>query len=188
MDHIDTLERSYDDLAKLVANLAPADFAKPTPCSEWDVRAVLNHVLGAARMFTLVNDGQTAGPDAGDVVGDDPDGAVAAIAKDNVESWRRPNALDGDRTFPFGTFPAPAALVLNVTENVVHAWDLAKATGQDVAIDPQTASALCDFWLPIPIDPHRASGSFGPEIHADTSAPALERLLAYLGREPEQRR
>jgi uncharacterized protein (TIGR03083 family) len=95
------------------------------------VRALLNHVLGAGRMFTLANAGHQVGPDAGDLLGADPAAAIPHGATDNVEAWRRPGALDGDRTYPFGTFPAPAALLLNVTEVVMHGWDLANATGQD---------------------------------------------------------
>ena len=184
MNHADNLERSYDDLTKLVAGLVAGQLDAPTPCAGWDVRSVLNHVLGAGRMFTLVNAGQAVGPDAGDVVGDDPAAAIASVAAENVASWRRAGARDGDRTYPFGTFPAPAALLLNLTEVVVHSWDLAKATDQDATIDPQLAADLFAFWEPIPLDAHRASGAWGPPVAGPTSASMADRLLGHLGRQP----
>lgn len=184
MDNTDSLERSYERLATLVGNLAPTQLTSPTPCPEWNVRALLNHVLGAGRMFTLVNAGHQVGPDGGDLLGADPAAAVAEGAKHNVEAWRRSGALDGERTYPFGTFPAPAALLLNLTEVVVHAWDLAKSTSQDPIIDPHAAAALYDFWEPIPLDPLRAAGAFGPPVHVGSTAPVAHRLLGHLGRTP----
>ena len=184
MDHTDLLERAYARLESLAAALTPMQLDAATPCPEWDVRALLNHVLGAGRMFTLVNAGQHVGPDAGDLIGADPSSAIAKEAKNNVDAWRQPGALDGDRTYPFGTFPAPAALLLNITEVVVHNWDLAKATGQDPTIDPDVATVVHDFWEPIPIDPMRASGAFGPPIQVEATASRSHRLLGYLGREP----
>jgi uncharacterized protein (TIGR03086 family) len=182
MNHIDNLDHSYERLGKLVASLDRSAMTAPTPCPDWDVRALLNHVLGAGRMFTLVNAGRKVGPDAGDLVSDDAIAAVATMRKDNVSSWNAPGGLDGDRTYPFGTFPAPAALLVNLTEVVVHAWDLARATDQDATIDPTMATTLWRFWSAVPLDEARASGAFGPVVATPEDAPAAQRLLGYLGR------
>ena len=66
MDVTSALEESYDQTAKLVTGLTPAELGAPSPCAGWDVRATLNHLLGATWMFTLVNQGQAADEDAGD--------------------------------------------------------------------------------------------------------------------------
>ncbi len=182
MDPVDQLDHAYVHLGKLVTELSPPALSAATPCPGWDVRALLNHVLGAARMFTLVNAGHAAGPDAGDLLGDNPVGAVTTIAADNVASWRNPGGLDGQRTYPFGTFPAAAALLVNLTEVVVHAWDLARATGQGWTIDATVASVLDGFWAAVPLDEARARGAFGPAVTTSSDAPAAARLLAYLGR------
>lgn len=184
MDHIDGLDHSYETLSKLVADLTQTSLAAPTPCSDWDARTLLNHVCGVGRMFTLVNAGRPAGPDAGDLVGDDPAAAVAAVARDNVASWRAPGALHGERTYPFGTFPAPAALLVNLTEVVVHAWDLARATDQLAVPDPDLARVLYEFWAAVPLDDARERGAFGAPIPVADSAPFAELLLAHLGRQP----
>jgi uncharacterized protein (TIGR03086 family) len=104
---------------------------RTVPCAGLDVRALLNHLVGAVWMFTRVNQGQAAGEDAGDVVGEDAVGAVATATQANLASWTRPGAFDGERSYLFGTFPAAAAGLINLVEAVVHNWDLAKATGGD---------------------------------------------------------
>ena len=122
-DPIDALERSYEQLAKVVANLSPGQLALRTSCPDWDVRALLDHTLGAGLMYALVNEGQVAGEDQGDVAGDDPVGAVARTAEVNLASWRAAGALDGERAYPWGTLPAGAGLLSNLGEVAVHAWD-----------------------------------------------------------------
>ncbi len=184
MDGINALDRSYDQLGGLLSNLSPDQLALASPCGDWDVRAMLNHTLGAARMFTLVNEGQPAAEDAGDLVGDDPPGALKAVAEPNLASWRKPGALEGDRSYPFGTFPAQAAIMINVGEVLVHGWDVARATGQDETMDPDAASALYEFYAPLPLDEYRAHGAFGPEVKVPPSAPVQQRLLGLLGRQP----
>ncbi len=184
MDAVTALERSYDQLAKVVANLSPDQLRAPSPCADWDVRATLNHALGAAWMFTLVNQGQPVGEDAGDVVGDDPSGAVEAAAMANVSAWQQPGALEGDRTYPFGAFPAAAGLMINVGEIAVHAWDIAQASGQQATLDPDVAGTVYEFYATMPLDVYREHGAFGPEVAVDESAPAATKLLALLGRTP----
>lgn len=93
-----------------------------------------------------------AGEDAGDVIGDDPMHALAVTSAANLASWRQPGALDGDRTYPWGTFPARAGLVINVGEVALHAWDLAKPTGQSADIDADVAQVIYDFYRRIPMD------------------------------------
>jgi uncharacterized protein (TIGR03086 family) len=182
MDGISALERSYDQLGKLVATLALDQMALATPCPEWDVRAMLNHIFGTGWTFTFVNQDQTEGEGAGDNVGDDPVSALAQLSTANVASWRRPGALGGDRVYPFGAFPAEAALMINIGEIALHAWDLARAIGQDAIIDPEVATAVYEFYRQIPIAEYRAQGEFGPEISVPESAAVQDRLLGYLGR------
>ena len=71
-----------------------------------------------------------------------PVGAVGRTAEVNLASWRADGALDGDRSYPWGTFPAGVGLLVNLGEVAVHAWDLAEATGQRATIDEDTARRL----------------------------------------------
>jgi len=184
IDATTALEYSYDALAKLVANLGPGQLSAPTCCPKWDVRGLLNHILGGAIMYTVVNAGHAADEDAGDVIGDDPIHALAVTSAANVASWRQPGALDGDRAYPWGTFPASAGLVINVGEVALHAWDLARATAQSADIDPDVAEVIYEFYRRIPMDRMRSSGVYGPETNVPETAPIQQRLLGFLGRLP----
>ena len=108
--------------------------------------------------------------------------ALTNAAAANVASWRAPGAFDGDRTFPFGTFPADAAAMMNLSEVVVHTWDVANALGKDPTIDPAVAEMVYEFYRPMSLDPYRAHGAFGAEVSVGSDAPPAERLLALLGR------
>lgn len=184
MDGVTALERSYEHLGKLAANLKAEQLAAPTPCAEWDVRGTLNHTIAAGWMFTRVNRGEPIAAGDADLVGDNPMQAVSDLASANLAAWRAPGAMEGDRTFPFGTFPAPAALMLNVGEVALHTWDLAKASGQATGLDPEIVTALYDFYGQIPLEFGRQVGAFGPEVSVPDSASTQDRLLGLLGRQP----
>ncbi len=184
MDVISALEQSYDQTAKLAARLTPAELDAPSRCAGWDVRATLNHLLGATWMFTLVNQGHAADEDAGDVIGDDASLAVTAAAKENLASWRQPGAFEGDRSYSFGRFPATGAAMLNLEEVVVHNWDIAKAIGHELLIDPEVGQMIYDWGVSIPLDDFRDHGAFGPEVPVSESASVVDRLVGLLGRQP----
>lgn len=184
MDVIDALDAAYQHAGTVVAGVSTEQLAQASPCAEWDVRAVLDHMLGATWMFTLVNRGEAVGEEGDDLVGTDPRGALANAAAANMASWRAPGAFDGDRAYPFGTFPAPAAALLNLEEVVVHTWDIAEGTGQDTTIEPAIAEIVCGFLGEIPLDAYREHGAFGSEVAVASDASVERRLLALLGRTP----
>jgi len=182
IDETTALERAYEDLGRVVAELSADELALPTACPGWDVRALLNHTLGAAVMFTLVNSGVAAEEDAGDLVADDAIAALAQTSAANLAAWRHEGAREGERTYPWGTFPAGVGLCINVSEVALHSWDIATATGQEARIDPDVARVVYDLYCQIPMDDLRAKGVFGAEIGVPASAPVQARLLGLLGR------
>jgi uncharacterized protein (TIGR03086 family) len=185
VSHIDALELSWKHGAEVVTALRPDGLTAPTPCGDWDVRGLLNHTLGEARMMTAVNRGSAIGNDRGDLVGDGD--ALAStwheIARDNVASWRE-SGLDGERTYFYGTFPAQASVLINLGEVLVHSWDIARANGQPFSLDPELAGLVYGLYSSIPLDGMRAAGHLGPEIQVPTHAPIADRLLGLLGRRP----
>ena len=86
------------------------------------------------------------------------------------------------RVYPWGTFPAPIGLVINVSEVAVHAWDVAVATDQVAALDAGAAEVVLGLYSQIPLDDLRAHGVFGAEVSVPSSAPVQDRLLGLLGR------
>lgn len=181
---IDALDGAYEHCANVIVGIDDTQLTLPTPCSQWDIRATIDHLIGATWMFALVNQGQAVGEDAGDIAGRDPIVALTDAAAANAASWRIPGAFDGERTLPFGTFPADAVAMMNLSEVVVHTWDVASALGADATIDPAVAAMLHNFYRPISLDPYRAHGAFGPEVPIDSNAPPADQLLSKLGRQP----
>jgi uncharacterized protein (TIGR03086 family) len=184
MDVVSALDLSYEKAEKLVAGLDVVQLDEPSPCAGWDVRATLEHLLGTVQMFTLVNQGHEGVTEEAVATGDDPAGAMSAVARENLASWRRPGAFDGDRTLPFGTFPAGVAALMNLEEVVVHCWDIAKATRQESAIAPEATAMVYEFCRSLPLDAFRAHGAFGPEVAVPEAAPPINRLVGLLGRQP----
>ncbi len=184
MDPIDALELSWKQTTELILGVQPRCLSRRTPCAGWDVRALLNHVLEEAAMMTRVNHGDAGFTDHHrDVVGDGSSLATLwdNVARDNVASWRHAG-LAGERTYVYGTFPAAAAILINLGEVVLHSWDLAQAMGCDHVVDPDLATLVYDLYRAVPLDALRAEGIFGPEVAAPISAPIADRLLGLLGR------
>jgi uncharacterized protein (TIGR03086 family) len=74
--------------------------------------------------------------------------------------------------------------MFNLGEVVVHNWDVAKATGQELAIDTEVGQMIYDWCVTIPLDDFRDHGAFGPEVAVRASAPIVDRLVGLLGRQP----
>ena len=184
MDVVSALDLAYTQTATLVAGLNPAGLNAPSPWADRDVRATLNHLLGATWMFTLVNQGETATEDAGEVIGDDALLAVSAAAKENLAGWRQPGAFEADRTYFFGSFPARDAAMLNLDEVVVHNRDIAKATDQVLVSDPEIGQMIRDWHVSLQLEDLSDHGAFSTEVAPPASASVLDRLVVLAGRRP----
>lgn len=185
MDVFALLERSYDATGRIVTGTKPGQLTIPTPCTEWNVQALLNHIVGVTQVFAkAAATGAVSGPpdNAVDVLGGDPWTAYEQSAKTTLEAWRAPGLLERTFTLPFGDVPGSVALNVALTDNFVHGWDLAKATGQSIALDPAIAEVAYGFVSQIP-EPMRA-GLFAPPVSVPASAPIGDRLIGLVGRTP----
>jgi uncharacterized protein (TIGR03086 family) len=186
MDIIGMVEQSIDQAGKTVAGVNAARLDGPTPCSDWDVRALLNHIVGVNVMFSRVGRGEQLDMSmfGTDIIGDNPKKAYDEAARDAKETWRRDDVLDKTWSLPFGEVPGMVAATANLSELVVHEWDLCQATGQKSSIDPSLVEAAWGFAQQMPMDQFRTPGVFGPEVECSESAPLGDRLAAYMGRQP----
>jgi uncharacterized protein (TIGR03086 family) len=179
------IERGLGMAADIVAAITEDQWTAPTPCAGWTAREVMNHLVGGMRIFTAELTGHQPEADhESDWLGNDPQGAFAAAASADRAAWRRPDALSGTVTISLGRLPGQMAAVVHLTEVVAHGVDLAVATDQVRLID----QALCEELLTMMhgmggIDAFRMPGVFGPELPADETAPAHQRLAAFLGRD-----
>lgn len=154
-----------------------------TCCAGWDVRDVINHMVGG---FNLMADTLTHGGLDGDFdrdwLGTDPVRAYRAAAQSVSAAWHRPDALTGPVTLTFGTVPGPLAAVIHLTEVVVHGSDIAVAIGAEDAIDQELCTELLTTMRRIGIEGFRVPGIFDPAVPVDPQLPSHRQLMAYLGR------
>lgn len=187
MDAITQICEGYEWTAERVAAVHATDLAAPTPCVGWDLRQLLNHLLGALTLHLDAAEGKEAdrsgtSPDA-NRIGDDPPAvpfdAVAARAK---RTWNEPGVLDRTCVLPMGSVPASAVVMLHVTEVVLHGWDIGQATGECATVPAHLAVAILEFAREFGVDAHRGE-SFADELPPASDAPS-DRLLAFFGRTP----
>jgi len=196
MDIVRLHERALDETARLVGGVRLDQMDLPTPCSDWDMRALLAHLVGGNDRYAALATGEPMGrgpargeplgrgPVAADLLGDDPAGAYRRSAVAVEAAWRDPTLLDQPFELPFGVMPGRAAVSLHLVETVAHAWDLAKATGQHPAFDPdvvQTAAHFAQSSLPGARPP---GTPFAAPVPVADDLPAIDHLAAFLGRTP----
>lgn len=186
MDIVEMHERALDQTGRIVANVDPAQLDLPTPCSEWKVRELLNHMVAGNRILARVAEGEPnqRASSSEDVLGSDPAAAYRQGADELKRAWRQPGRLDQSYPMPMGMMPGPAVMRLRTVETVTHGWDLAKATGQI----PQFDEDLVDV-ANATANPNRGisrppNAPFVDPVDVSDDAPAIDRLAAAMGRRP----
>lgn len=161
----------------------------PTPCEEWDVRALVHHLVDECRWAPLLLRGATIADVgdrlAGDLLGDDPLGAWDAAAEEAVAAA---DGVDLAATvhLSFGDVPAREYLHQLAADHLVHAWDLARATGQDESLDPEVVDGVL-AWFGAAEPLYRSGGVIGPAVEVGAGAAAAgaqAELLGRFGRDP----
>jgi uncharacterized protein (TIGR03086 family) len=182
MDMINVYADAIQRNQKRVENVRTDQLDGATPCTEWTVRALLDHIIGGYRMFATALGAPV--PE----VADDAAAAHRAAGDAAVRAFGAPGALQRSLVLPVGEVPGEAALGLALTDAIVHGWDLAKATGQDTTIDePLATMLLAGLEQSITADMRQPGGGmpvFAPPVPIEAGRPAGDRLVAFLGRQP----
>ncbi|HEU5034951.1 MAG TPA: TIGR03086 family metal-binding protein [Mycobacteriales bacterium] len=188
MEVFEALDRSRMEFASRLPLLAADDWPRPTPCSEWDVWALVNHVIGGCRRYTLLLHGAT--PDetnalrALDHIGADPAASFRAVADEMTAAFREPGALDRVVHHPAGDRSGLVLAGMRVVDFTVHAWDLSRGIGADERLDPDLVE-WCRTALSAMGQELSASGFFQPpEGEVPPDATLQDRLLHLTGRTP----
>lgn len=187
MDSLALLQQVVDETDKLVQNVGPSDLASSTPCAEWSVRDLINHITGGATMFAMSAE-QGSVPDetmgqlmGGDNLGDDYKAAWAMASKYALKAFEEPGVMEKMVTLPFGEMPAGVALNIAIFDVATHATDLASATGQKIDDTELLESALAIGKQMIGPE-LRQPGVFDAEQPCPDDAPIADRLAAFAGR------
>lgn len=184
MDEVTAFLRASNGYVRRARAVTPAQWSAATPCSEWDVRTLVNHVVGEYLWVPELIAGKTISDVGsrldGDLLGKDPLATLESAARDAQAAAEAPDSLTRVVHLSFGDVPGADYLGQMAIDSVIHAWDLARAIGADETLDPE----LVDFAfeeLRQHAEDWRSAGLFGPEKNpADDSTQA--RLLALTGR------
>lgn len=168
----------------------PLDVA--TPCGEWTLRRLLEHMVGQNHGFAAAARGETKDRSVFDdrPVGDDPAGVFAASAADVAAAFSESGALDRRWWLPEireeRAFHATVAIGFHFVDTVVHGWDVARAVGVDAKFDPEVLAAALVVAAAVPTGESRLAegAAFGPEVADGGTGDPLDRIVAILGRSP----
>jgi uncharacterized protein (TIGR03086 family) len=179
MDPLTQLGQVGPLLAGVVGNLTSDDLDRPTPCAEYTVRGVLEHMIGGATAFAAAYRQETPSePELTDVL------AGFGPALENLfGAVTAPGALDKTIAAPFGDIAGDAFARFIALDGLVHGWDLATATGQPYN-PPDDLVAEVEAFARQAIDSLRDGQTFDEPVEPTADATPIERLAAYTGRRP----
>ncbi len=177
--------RASDTFGSHVRFIAAAQWQAPTPCADWDVRTLVNHLVNEELWVPELLAGRTVGEVGGrfdgDLLGDDPAAAWEAASAAALDAVGSDGAMERTTHLSFGDFPGSEYVLQVFADHLVHGWDLAVAIGADPRLDPELARACID-WFTAVEPAYREMGAIGerPPIPADADAQTT--LLAMFGR------
>ncbi|MFI7668716.1 TIGR03086 family metal-binding protein [Nocardia sp. NPDC049526] len=182
------LEPAAVALEAVVGAIADDQLSAPTPCTDTSVRDLLAHVIGLTEAFRQAATKEAVGRSVPPAVG--PESAlpadwrsrIPAQLKALVEAWRDPAAWDGETEAGGVSAPAVVMAMIALDEIVIHSWDLARATDQQLTVDPVHLTVLLEFLRDTPLE--GTPGMFGPVVQVPDTAPPLDRIVGLTGRAP----
>lgn len=177
------------EVVKVVSGADISDLSAATPCTDFDLHHLVNHFVGTTHALARVGDREALDPD--DPYGSKLDPAsgdwrsrLAVNVESVAKSWGRPEAWEG--TVELGGPAMPASMIgeMSLAEILLHGWDLARATGQQLVIDDEMGRELRRS-IEETAEMGRSAGAYGAEVPARADAGEFERALAASGRDPQ---
>ncbi|MGI3783283.1 MAG: TIGR03086 family metal-binding protein [Janthinobacterium lividum] len=177
---LDRLSRTSAAVGDLVDGVRADQWSGPTPCDDWTVARLVSHLVGMNRVFASMLLEQP--PPAREAV---PDDRLAAAYRETaatlVEAFARPGVLGRSFAGPRGTVTGEERLRIRLYDLLAHGWDVARATGQP-ALLPQDAAEQALSFVRGQLRDEDRPGRFAPAQEIADEAPAVDRLVAFLGR------
>jgi uncharacterized protein (TIGR03086 family) len=178
-------ERALASTRTYVAGVKPDQWKDATPCTDFDVRTLVNHIVSGNFWVEPLVGGKSIADvgDAydGDVLGHDPIATYDRSARGAAAAFNAPGAMEASVAVSYGPVPGEIYAGHRFIDVLIHGWDLAKATGQDATLDAE----LVDACLQV-VEPQKdllaGSGAFATDVAAPPGSDPQTRLLAMLGR------
>src|SRR6478752_1334000 len=132
---VEQLDGVLDAVGELIADVRPDQWAAPTPCADWTVRRLVDHLIGMNRVFTaLLSDQPPPSRPAADHIEVDPVGAYRDSAARLQAAFERPGTLERPYRGPLGAATGAERLQIRLYDLIAHGWDLARATGRPIEL------------------------------------------------------
>jgi uncharacterized protein (TIGR03086 family) len=177
--------RAVEEFDARVRAVGDDQWGLATPCSDWNVRQLVNHLVYENRWTVPLMGGGTIAEVGeryeGDLLGDDPRGAWDESSKEAVQSVLADGALERVVDTSSGPTPAREYVSQLFADHLIHAWDLARAVGADERLDPELVDA-CATWFASMEAVYRAIGAIGDRPETPPGTDAQTTLLAAFGR------
>ena len=177
--------RAVEEFGARVQAVGDDQWELPTPCSDWNVRQLINHLVYENRWTVPLMGGSTIAEVGdryeGDLLGDHPEAAWEESSKEAVQAVQADGALERVVDLSAGPTPAREYVSQLFADHLIHAWDLARAIGADERLDPELVDA-CAAWFASREDAYRGAGAVGPRLEVPAGADPQTRLLAAFGR------
>jgi uncharacterized protein (TIGR03086 family) len=180
IDELTSAEATLAQLQTVVHRLAADDLRRQTPCREFDIAALTDHLMNS-----ITTIGGAAGAELPPRNRDDSiERQITLAARPALDAWRR-RGLDG--TVQIGSNEAPAKTMAGVLsiEFLIHAWDYARATDQTVEPTPEVAEFVLGLARNIIPPSGRTNVGFDDPVDVPDDAPLFDRLIAFTGRWPQ---
>jgi uncharacterized protein (TIGR03086 family) len=178
---LDRLARSFAAVGDLIDAIEPSQWSAPTPCTDWTVHRLVEHLDGMNRVFAALLAEQSP-PQRGDGVASDQ---LARVYRESaavlLDAFRQQGVLDRSYRSPFGVATGAERLKIRMYDLLAHGWDLAQALGRPADLPEDAAEESLTF-ARTQLSEQSRQGRFCPEQHTLDAAPAIVRLVAFLGR------
>lgn len=184
METLDALAQTFDHAATVIAAVRPDQLSSATPCSEWDVRALLTHTVGVVQNVGQGVRGEALIPGINAVALEDNIAAqFRSAAAGTLAAWRTAG-LDGEANIGAGPMPASVAANINLVDTTTHTWDIARSTGQSEELPADLATAVLAAAKSFLNDDIRNFAGIHAAVEVGADATPTEALVAFLGRRP----
>ncbi|WP_197503965.1 TIGR03086 family metal-binding protein [Mycobacterium sp. 852014-50255_SCH5639931] len=178
-DELHSAEDTLGVLQRVLHTIAADDLSRQTPCAEFDVAQLTDHLLNSITALGGMVGAEIPERDQGDSV----ERQVVAAARPALDAWHR-HGLDGSVPFGKGEMPAKSACAVLSIEFLVHAWDYAAAVGHETNAPEPLSEYVLGLARKVIRPELRGGAGFDDPVDVPEDAGALEQLVAFTGRNP----
>ena len=183
MDLLASLSQTFDHAHHVISGVKPEQMTNPTPCRDWDLKALLAHTVGVVANIGCALRGEDRVDPSTFPLDADVAAQFRALAAGTLAAWQAAG-LEGETDIGAGPMPRHVAVTINLIDTTTHAWDIARATEQPDGLPDELATLVLNLTEGFLTDELRTFAGFDAAVAVGADATPTERLVAFLGRKP----